>query len=61
MAKDRESGRGAIPIVLELLDAWRIRQPGNPARIEAIERLIALGWAPETTNWVLECERTSVC
>ena len=61
MATDGESQRGAIPIVLELLDAWLIRQPGKPSRIEAIERLIALGWAPETVNWVLECERTSLC
>jgi hypothetical protein len=40
------------PIVLELLDAWRERQPGIPSRAEAIEALIAIGLAPETRKWI---------
>jgi hypothetical protein len=40
------------PIVLELLDAWRRRQPDHPSRAEAIERLIAIGWAPEIRRWI---------
>jgi hypothetical protein len=43
---------GSEPIVLELLDAWRGRQPDYPSRAEAIERLIAIGWAPETRRWI---------
>lgn len=43
---------GSVPIVLELLDAWRGRQPDYPSRAEAIERLIASGWAPETRRWI---------
>jgi hypothetical protein len=39
-------------IVLELLDAWRRRQPDCPSRAEAIERLIAIGLAPETRKWI---------
>jgi hypothetical protein len=43
---------GSEPIVLELLDAWRGRQPDYPSRADAIERLIAIGWAPETRRWI---------
>lgn len=39
-------------IVLELLDAWRRRQPDHPSRSEAIERLVAIGLAPETRKWI---------
>jgi hypothetical protein len=44
--------RRSEPIVLELLDAWRGRQPDYPSRADAIERLIAIGWAPETRRWI---------
>lgn len=47
-----ETQSASKPIVLELLDAWRERQPGCPSRAEAIETLIAMGLAPETRKWI---------
>jgi hypothetical protein len=52
MIEKDESQPATKPIVLELLDAWRERQPGCPSRAEAIETLIEMGMAPETRKWI---------
>jgi hypothetical protein len=56
LAESDEPFPDSLPIVLELLDAWRGRQHGHPSRNEAIETLITRGWPPETRAWIVETE-----